>query len=131
MPGAYKYPPDLSLLREKLSYLPKTDTGEAWKNFERYWQAQKPVQQKVKRQFTFVGIPYTLLLRACIALCLIGLSLLLYNTVNTSLPRVLNSPEAAGSKSAVKKSLQPTQKKSQGENTAAAAERHSPEEKPL
>lgn len=94
MPGAYTYPPDQKLLREKLSYLPKTDTQEAWENFERYWQDRKPVEQKVRRQFAFVGIPYTLLLRAFFALCLLGLSLLFYNTVNAKLPAVMHAPKA-------------------------------------
>lgn len=94
MPGAYTYPPDQKLLREKLSCLPKTDTQEAWENFERFWQDRKPVEQKVTWHFAFVGIPYALLLRGFFALCLIGLSLLFYNTVNAKLPAVIASPKA-------------------------------------
>lgn len=99
MNTVYTYPPDKSLLREKLSGINFSETPEAWQKFEQYWLQQKPIETPVKKQSRFVGIPLTLILRGFFALALVLISMGLYNTANSELPPVLKEVRAGKSHS--------------------------------
>lgn len=96
MNSNYSYPPDKSLLREKLNCVHFSESALAWQKFEQFWLQQTPTEIRVKKHVRFVGIPIPLILRGFISVCLILASLGIYNKVNSNLPVIVNSVKGTG-----------------------------------